>query len=84
LRIDKRILACAVAMAAGVNFLPWTGRMIRASAALKLLISEMFNPLIQVQIVGLVFIFTPAYLLGRREEKRLGLDGHNASSIVAN
>ena len=35
LGIDKRILACAVSMAAGVNFLPWTGPMIRASAALK-------------------------------------------------
>ena len=31
LGIDKRILACAVSMAAGVNFLPWTGPMIRAS-----------------------------------------------------
>ena len=34
--IDRRILACAASMAAGVNFLPWTGPMIRASAALKL------------------------------------------------
>jgi len=42
LGIDRRILACAVAMAAGVNFLPWTGPMIRASAALKLPISEIF------------------------------------------
>jgi CitMHS family citrate-Mg2+:H+ or citrate-Ca2+:H+ symporter len=52
LGIDKRILACAVAMAAGVNFLPWTGPMIRASAALKLPVSEIFNPLIGVQAVG--------------------------------
>src|SRR3954464_4794033 len=34
--IDRRILACAASMAAGVNFLPWTGPMIRASAALKI------------------------------------------------
>src|ERR1700726_3462545 len=73
--MDKRILACAVSMAAGVNFLPWTGPMIRASAALKLPISEIFNPLIGVQLVGLAFIFTAAYLLGRREERRLGLTG---------
>ena len=81
LGIDKRILACAVSMAAGVNFLPWTGPMIRASAALKLPISEIFNPLIGVQIVGLVFIFTMAYLLGRREEKRLGLTGSQTDAV---
>jgi citrate-Mg2+:H+ or citrate-Ca2+:H+ symporter, CitMHS family len=83
LGIDKRILACAVAMAAGVNFLPWTGPMIRASAALKLPISEIFNPLIGVQIVGLGFIFTVAYLLGRREEKRLGLTGLQTDAVPA-
>ena len=35
LGMDRRILACAVSLAAGVNFLPWTGPTIRASAALK-------------------------------------------------
>jgi CitMHS family citrate-Mg2+:H+ or citrate-Ca2+:H+ symporter len=83
LGIDKRILACAVSMAAGVNFLPWTGPMIRASAALKLPISEIFNPLIGVQLVGLAFIFTAAYLLGRREEKRLGLTGSQGDAVSA-
>jgi CitMHS family citrate-Mg2+:H+ or citrate-Ca2+:H+ symporter len=83
LGIDKRILACAVAMAAGVNFLPWTGPMIRASAALKIPISDIFNPLIGVQLVGLVFIFSAAYWLGRREEKRLGLTGSNTDTAVA-
>ena len=29
LGMDKRVLACAASMAAGVNFLPWTGPMIR-------------------------------------------------------
>jgi citrate-Mg2+:H+ or citrate-Ca2+:H+ symporter, CitMHS family len=72
LGIDKRILACAASMAAGVNFLPWTGPMIRASAALKLPIPEIFNPLVPVQITGLVFIFAVAWWLGRREERRLG------------
>jgi citrate-Mg2+:H+ or citrate-Ca2+:H+ symporter, CitMHS family len=73
LGIDRRILACAASMAAGVNFLPWTGPMIRAAAALKLPIPEIFNPLIPVQIAGLVFIFAVSYWLGRREEKRLKL-----------
>ena len=31
-----------------------------------------FRPLIPVQIVGLAFVFVVAYLLGTREERRLG------------
>src|SRR6476620_4077346 len=58
LGMDKRILAASVAMAAGVNFLPWTGPMIRASAALKLPIGDIFTPIVPVQLVGLVFIFS--------------------------
>jgi CitMHS family citrate-Mg2+:H+ or citrate-Ca2+:H+ symporter len=83
LGIDKRILACAVSMAAGVNFLPWTGPMIRASAALKLPIPEIFNPLIPIQLVGLVFIFGVSYWLGRREERRLGLTSDQPIEAIA-
>ncbi len=53
LGMDKRILACVVSMAAGVNFLPWTGPTLRASAALHISTTEMFRPLIPVQLVGL-------------------------------
>lgn len=83
LGIDKRVLACAASMAAGVNFLPWTGPMIRASASLKLPIPEIFNPLVPVQIAGLVFVFAVAWWLGKREEKRLGLAGGASIDIVA-
>jgi CitMHS family citrate-Mg2+:H+ or citrate-Ca2+:H+ symporter len=83
LGIDKRILACAASMAAGVNFLPWTGPMIRASASLKLPIPEIFNPLVPVQLVGLVFIFAVSYWLGRREEQRLGLAKGAPIDLVA-
>ncbi|NKI70619.1 citrate transporter [Collimonas pratensis] len=73
LGIDKRILACVASLAAGVNFLPWTGPMIRASAALHIPVSDIFTPLIPVQIVGLIFVFSVAYYLGLKEERRLGL-----------
>jgi CitMHS family citrate-Mg2+:H+ or citrate-Ca2+:H+ symporter len=75
LGIDKRILACVASLAAGVNFLPWTGPMIRASAALHIPASTIFTPLIPVQLVGLAFVFGVAYWLGRKEELRLGLQG---------
>ncbi|EKG38343.1 MULTISPECIES: CitMHS family transporter [Pseudomonas] len=77
LGMDKRILACVTAMAAGVNFLPWTGPVLRSSAALHVPVSDLFQPLIPVQIVGLIFVFTCAFFLGRREERRLGLGPEN-------
>ncbi len=75
LGMDRRVLACAASLAAGVNFLPWTGPMVRASSALGVSPAELFNPLIPVQAVGLLYVFAVAYWLGRREEKRLGLAG---------
>ena len=82
LGIDRRILACVASLAAGVNFLPWTGPMIRASAALHIPISEIFLPLMPVQLVGLVFVFGVAWWLGRKEERRLGLSNGAAAGFV--
>jgi len=81
LRMDKRILACVVSMAAGVNFLPWTGPMLRASAALHISTTDLFRPLIPVQMIGLTFVGVVAYVLGRREERRLGLSGVESVTI---
>jgi citrate-Mg2+:H+ or citrate-Ca2+:H+ symporter, CitMHS family len=71
LQMDRRVLACVVSLAAGVNFLPWTGPMLRASAALEIPTTELFRPLVPVQAVGLIFVFFVAYGMGRREERRL-------------
>ena len=73
LGMDRRILACAASLAAGVNVLPWTGPTIRAAAALKTPVMEIFRPLVGVQLVGLVFVFATCWWMGRREEKRLAL-----------
>ena len=69
--IDRRILACVASLAAGVNFLPWTGPTLRASAALHIPVAAIFTPLIGVQAVGLLFVFAVALFLGIREERRL-------------
>jgi CitMHS family citrate-Mg2+:H+ or citrate-Ca2+:H+ symporter len=71
LGMDRRVLAAVASMAAGVNFLPWTGPTVRASAALHIPITNLFNPLIPVQVVGILFVFGMTYLLGKREERRL-------------
>lgn len=83
LGMDRRILACAASLAAGVNFLPWTGPTLRASAALKLPVAQIFNPMIGVQVVGLICVFTICWFLGRREEKRLGLTGSPVAPAMA-
>ncbi len=86
LGIDCRILACVASMAAGVNFLPWTGPMLRSSAALHIPVSTIFVPMIAVQVVGLIFVFTASILLGRREERRLqasiAASAHTAASAT--
>lgn len=82
LGMDRRILACAASLAAGVNFLPWTGPMIRASAALHIPVADLFRPLIPVQVVGLVYVFAIAWWLGRREEKRLGWTAGSAAVAI--
>ncbi len=69
--MDRRVLACTASMAAGVNFLPWTGPTIRASAALQIPVSDIFMPMIPVQIVGLAFVFAASWYLGYREQMRL-------------
>ncbi|CAI9393818.1 MULTISPECIES: CitMHS family transporter [Citrobacter] len=72
LGMDKRILLGIVALSAGVNFLPWTGPMIRASAALNVTTHDLFIPLIPAQLAGLGFMVMMGWYWGKREEKRLG------------
>jgi CitMHS family citrate-Mg2+:H+ or citrate-Ca2+:H+ symporter len=72
LGMDRRVLACAASLAAGVNFLPWTGPTIRAAAALHVSAADIFTPLLPVQTVGLAFVFACAWWMGRREARRLG------------
>lgn len=75
LGMDRRVLACVTSLAAGVNFLPWTGPTLRASAALHIPVMEIFRPLLPVQLVGLTFVFAVAAWLGRQQNRRAaGLD----------
>jgi CitMHS family citrate-Mg2+:H+ or citrate-Ca2+:H+ symporter len=83
LGIDRRVLACVASLAAGVNFLPWTGPMLRSSAALHIPVSNIFVPMIAVQVVGLIYVFATAVLLGRREERRLRTAARSEGSTCA-
>jgi CitMHS family citrate-Mg2+:H+ or citrate-Ca2+:H+ symporter len=72
LGLDRRLLACAAAMAAGVmNIVPWGGPTLRAAAVLELPVAEVYLPLLPAQAAGLVYVFAVAAFLGRREARRL-------------
>jgi CitMHS family citrate-Mg2+:H+ or citrate-Ca2+:H+ symporter len=55
-----------------MNTLPWGGPTARAATALKVNATDIFVPMIPALGVGLLCVFALAYVLGRRERKRLG------------
>lgn len=72
LGMDRRILACVVALAAGVmNILPWGGPLLRAATSLQVTSTALFVPIVPAVVAGLVFLFVAAYWLGKREATRL-------------
>ncbi|MEU6595921.1 CitMHS family transporter [Streptomyces flaveolus] len=73
LKMSMVVMTGVAAMANGVmNTLPWGGPTARAATALKLDASDIFVPMIPALAMGLLFVFALAYVLGRRERKRLG------------
>jgi CitMHS family citrate-Mg2+:H+ or citrate-Ca2+:H+ symporter len=67
LGLDRRMLACIVAMAAGVgNMLPWGGPTLRAAAALDMPVMDLFRPVLPVYAVGVVTMLAVSWWLGRR------------------
>jgi len=74
LGMNRLILACVVALAAGVmNMIPWGGPLVRAAASLQVEINDLFIPLIPVMIAGLLWTLFSAYILGKKERERLGV-----------
>lgn len=74
--IDKKILACVVALAAGtMNMVPWGGPTARAASSLKVNIEDIFNPLIPALVVGLLGVLAISYWLGKKEKARLQAAG---------
>jgi CitMHS family citrate-Mg2+:H+ or citrate-Ca2+:H+ symporter len=71
LGLDKRLLACAAALGAGVmNIVPWGGPTLRAASALAIPVGDVFRPLLPALLAGLAYAIFVAYWLGRRAESR--------------
>ncbi|MFF4171546.1 CitMHS family transporter [Streptomyces sp. NPDC001744] len=67
------VMTGVAATANGVmNTLPWGGPTARAATALKVDAADIFVPMIPALATGLFFVFVLAYVLGRRERRRVG------------
>ncbi len=76
MKMKRVALACVVAMGAGVmNLTPWGGPTLRAATALEMDVAVLYAPMIIPQIAGVLSGFLIAYIIGKKEAKRLKLEG---------
>ncbi len=88
LGLNRLVLACVVMMAGQLmNILPWGGPTARAVSALGVEMGDVFVPMIGPMIVTAAWCTVVAFILGRREARRLGtidLTGaHGGSQSIA-
>lgn len=57
--------------AAIMNMLPWAGPLGRAASVLDMNVTELWRPLIPIQVIGMVLMLLLAFYLGYREKKRI-------------
>jgi CitMHS family citrate-Mg2+:H+ or citrate-Ca2+:H+ symporter len=73
LGISRLVLTCVIMMAGhNMNILPWGGPTARAASALGVDVGQLFVPMILPMIVTGAWGLFVAFLLGRREKRRLG------------
>ncbi|QGQ44616.1 CitMHS family transporter [Metabacillus sediminilitoris] len=72
--MNPLILTCIAMLSFGVmNMTPWGGPTARAVAALQLNVEDVFTPIIPVMICGALWTLFTAFVLGKKERKRLGV-----------
>lgn len=83
LGMDRRILACVVSLGAGtMNIVPWGGPTLRAATALKVEVTDLYAPIFIPQLGGLLFVLLIAFLLGKKEAKRLKVNIHDDVTVL--
>lgn len=72
LKMNPYLLLLLIAGSAGmVNMLPWGGPLGRTASVLGIDVTELWQPLIPIQIIGLVIMVLLAVFLGIREKRRI-------------
>ena len=78
LGMSRLTLAGIICLAAGVmNIIPWGGPTARAMATLQLDSTVLFNPVLPAMIAGLIWVFFVAYLFGKKERARVGIQDYS-------
>ncbi|MBS0595685.1 MAG: CitMHS family transporter [Proteobacteria bacterium] len=88
LGLNRLVLACVVMMAGQLmNILPWGGPTARAVSALGVEMGDVFVPMIGPMIATAAWCTVVAFILGRREARRLGTidlaGAHGGSQSIA-
>lgn len=74
LKMSRLVLAGIVALSVGpLHLVPWSGTSARAISTMNSTAAEIFNPNVPSILGGIVWVLFVAYLLGKRERKRLGV-----------
>lgn len=82
LGLSRLVLACVIMMAGGLmNILPWGGPTARAASALGVDVGQIFVPMILPMVVTGAWGIFIAFVLGRRERKRLGRIALSAAAL---
>ncbi len=74
LKIKKLYLAAIIIMQNSImNLIPWGGPTARVMSALNLDGGEIFRKLVPAMIVAVIYVIFVAYIIGKKERKRLGV-----------
>lgn len=82
LKMNPYLLLLLVGLAASImNMVPWGGPLGRTAAVLGMEVTELWRPLIKVQIIGLVLLIGLAVLLAIREKRLIAKRGNLNDSL---
>lgn len=83
LKMSPYLLLLLVGTSASImNMVPWAGPLGRTAAVLDMDVTELWRPLIKIQIIGLVLLVILAVLLGLREKRRIAKNALNVDESL--